>query len=91
MQKTPTKATNVAPQGKKDGSGRGRGRPKKTPREAPNAAPQGKSNGSDRGRGRPKPGMPSSKIYSTDQAKVASLADVTGDIGYTPSSTSKLK
>ncbi|KAF3647434.1 hypothetical protein FXO37_19989 [Capsicum annuum] len=90
-EKTPTEATNAAPQGKKDGSGRGRGRPKKTPPEAPNAAPQGKSNGSSRGRGRPKLGMPSSKIYSTGQAKVARSADVTGDIGYTPSSTGKLK
>ncbi|KAF3679584.1 putative C2 and GRAM domain-containing protein-like [Capsicum annuum] len=33
------------------------------------------------------PGMPSSKIYSTSQAKVARSADVTGDIGYTPSTT----
>ncbi|KAM3321876.1 hypothetical protein P3S67_003027 [Capsicum chacoense] len=38
-----------------------------------------------------KPGMPSSKIYSTGQVKVARSADVTGDIGYTPSSISKLK
>ncbi|KAM3380008.1 hypothetical protein P3S68_005581 [Capsicum galapagoense] len=37
------------------------------------------------------PGMPSSKIYSTGQAKVARSADVTGDIGYAPSSTTKLK
>ncbi|KAM3303624.1 hypothetical protein P3S67_014654 [Capsicum chacoense] len=37
------------------------------------------------------PGMSSSKIYSTGQAKVARSADVTGDIAYTPSSTSKLK
>ncbi|KAF3664679.1 putative ADP-ribosylation factor GTPase-activating protein AGD14-like [Capsicum annuum] len=84
-------AANAAPQGKKDGSGRGRGRPKKTPPEAPNATPQGKSNGSGRERGRSKPGMPSSKIYSTGQAKVARSADVTGDIGYTSSSISKLK
>ncbi|KAM3270067.1 hypothetical protein P3S67_029973 [Capsicum chacoense] len=37
------------------------------------------------------PGNPSSKIYSTGQAKLARSADVTGNIGYTPSSTSKLK
>ncbi|KAF3662153.1 hypothetical protein FXO37_12578 [Capsicum annuum] len=37
------------------------------------------------------PGIPSSKIYSTGQAKVARSTDVTGDIGYTPSSISKLK
>ncbi|KAM3361241.1 hypothetical protein P3S68_016095 [Capsicum galapagoense] len=37
------------------------------------------------------PGMPSSKIYSIGQAKVARSADVTSGIGYTPSSTSKLK
>ncbi|KAF3675909.1 hypothetical protein FXO38_04545 [Capsicum annuum] len=186
--KTPTEATNVAPQGKKDDSARERGRPKKTPPEAPNAASQGKSNGSGRGRGRSKkissvaitepsqekkgrgrpkrtisvgatatplptappvptfpasssappdfcasssidgttkrgmdsgrgnttpfkkqrvvemgvfqaknglkvlnPGKPSNKIYFTGQAKVTRSADVTGDIGYTPSSTSKLK
>ncbi|KAM3373915.1 hypothetical protein P3S68_012629 [Capsicum galapagoense] len=35
--------------------------------------------------------MSSSKIYFTGQVKVARSADVTGDIGYTPSSTSKLK
>ncbi|KAF3625226.1 putative C2 and GRAM domain-containing protein-like [Capsicum annuum] len=89
--KTPTEATNAAPQGKKDGSDRERGRLKKTPPEAPNAAPQGKSNDSGRGRGRSKPGMPSSKIYCIGQAKVARSADMTGGIGYTPSSTSKLK
>ncbi|PHT59341.1 hypothetical protein CQW23_01704 [Capsicum baccatum] len=50
--KTPTEATNAAPQGNKDGSGKERGRPKKNPPEAPNVAPQGKSNGSGRGRGR---------------------------------------
>ncbi|KAF3620310.1 putative C2 and GRAM domain-containing protein-like [Capsicum annuum] len=37
------------------------------------------------------PGMPSSKIYSNGQVKVARSIDVTGDIGYTPSSTGKLK
>ncbi|KAH0649460.1 hypothetical protein KY285_034708 [Solanum tuberosum] len=37
------------------------------------------------------PGMPSSKIYSTGQAEVARSSDVTGDIGYTPSNTTKLK
>ncbi|KAG5632878.1 hypothetical protein H5410_004595 [Solanum commersonii] len=36
-------------------------------------------------------GMPSSKIYSTGQAKVTRSSDVTGDIGYTPSNTTKLK
>ncbi|KAG5632650.1 hypothetical protein H5410_004367 [Solanum commersonii] len=38
-----------------------------------------------------RPGMPRSKIYSTGQAKVTRSSDVTGDIGYTPSNTSKLK
>ncbi|KAG5596505.1 hypothetical protein H5410_037737 [Solanum commersonii] len=37
------------------------------------------------------PDMPSSKIYSTGQAKVTRSSDVTGDIGYTPSNTTKLK
>ncbi|PHT47895.1 hypothetical protein CQW23_12103 [Capsicum baccatum] len=36
------------------------------------------------------PGMPSNKIYSTGQAKIARSADITGDISYRPSSTSKL-
>ncbi|WMV38775.1 hypothetical protein MTR67_032160 [Solanum verrucosum] len=36
------------------------------------------------------PGMPSSKIYSTGQAKMTRSSDVTGDIGYTPSNTTKL-
>ncbi|WMV51326.1 hypothetical protein MTR67_044711 [Solanum verrucosum] len=35
--------------------------------------------------------IPSSKIYSTGQAKVTRSSDVTSDIGYTPSTTSKLK
>ncbi|PHT32754.1 hypothetical protein CQW23_29091 [Capsicum baccatum] len=37
------------------------------------------------------PGMPSSKICSTGQARVTRSADITGNIGYTPTSTSKLK
>ncbi|PHT87164.1 hypothetical protein T459_09270 [Capsicum annuum] len=37
------------------------------------------------------PDMPSSKIYSTGQAKVTKIADVTNNIGYTLSATSKLK
>ncbi|KAM3397866.1 hypothetical protein P3S68_001380 [Capsicum galapagoense] len=37
------------------------------------------------------PVMPSSKIYSTGQAKVARLANVTAVIGYSPSTISKLK
>ncbi|WMV55383.1 hypothetical protein MTR67_048768 [Solanum verrucosum] len=37
------------------------------------------------------PGMPSSKIYSTGQAKMTRSFDVTGDICYTPSNTTKLK
>ncbi|KAK4732692.1 hypothetical protein R3W88_025680 [Solanum pinnatisectum] len=36
-------------------------------------------------------GMPSSNIYSTEQAKVTRSSNVTGDIGYTPSNTTKLK
>ncbi|KAM3267211.1 hypothetical protein P3S67_032622 [Capsicum chacoense] len=35
--------------------------------------------------------MPSSKICSTGQARVTRSADITGIIGYTPSTTSKLK
>ncbi|PHT58147.1 hypothetical protein CQW23_00510 [Capsicum baccatum] len=158
-EKTPTEATNAAPQGKNDGSGRGRGRPKKTSSEAITKPPQAKKErgrpkrtisvgatatplptappvptifpasffappdfctsssiaettkrgmGSGRGNTAPfkrqrvvgmdvflaengfKPGMPNSKIYSTGQAKVARSTDVTGDIGYTPSSTCKL-
>ncbi|KAG5581648.1 hypothetical protein H5410_052275 [Solanum commersonii] len=38
-----------------------------------------------------KPDMPSNKIYSTGHAKVTRSADITSDIGYTPSTTSKLK
>ncbi|KAM3305605.1 hypothetical protein P3S67_012471 [Capsicum chacoense] len=38
-----------------------------------------------------KPGMPSSKICSTGQVRVTRLADITGNISYTPTSTSKLK
>ncbi|WMV26678.1 hypothetical protein MTR67_020063 [Solanum verrucosum] len=38
-----------------------------------------------------KPSMPSSKIYSAGQAKVTRSSDVTSDIGYTPSNTTKLK
>ncbi|KAG5612232.1 hypothetical protein H5410_023513 [Solanum commersonii] len=37
------------------------------------------------------PSMPSSKIYSAGQAKVTRSFDVTSDIGYTPSNTTKLK
>ncbi|KAF3614803.1 hypothetical protein FXO38_35464 [Capsicum annuum] len=37
------------------------------------------------------PGMPSSKICSTGQARVKRSADITGNIGYTPTSISKLK
>ncbi|WMV14415.1 hypothetical protein MTR67_007800 [Solanum verrucosum] len=36
-------------------------------------------------------GMPSSKIYYTGQVKVTRSFDVTGDIDYTPSNTTKLK
>ncbi|KAF3649478.1 putative F-box protein-like [Capsicum annuum] len=37
------------------------------------------------------PGLPSSKICSTGQATVTRSADITGNIGYTPTFTSKLK
>ncbi|KAF3667352.1 putative F-box protein-like [Capsicum annuum] len=37
------------------------------------------------------PDMSSSKIYSTGQARVTKSADIIGNIGYTPTSTSKLK
>ena len=35
--------------------------------------------------------MPNSKIYSTGQARMTKSSDVTGDIGYTPSNTTKMK
>ncbi|KAK4709864.1 hypothetical protein R3W88_004377 [Solanum pinnatisectum] len=38
-----------------------------------------------------KPGMPSSKIYYTGQAKVTRSSNVTGDIGYTPISFMSLE
>ncbi|PHT94858.1 hypothetical protein T459_02740 [Capsicum annuum] len=38
-----------------------------------------------------KPGMPSSKICSTGQVRVTRSADITDNIGYTSTSTSKLK
>ncbi|KAF3617852.1 putative C2 and GRAM domain-containing protein-like [Capsicum annuum] len=37
------------------------------------------------------PGMPSSKICSTGQVRVTRSARITGNIGYTPSTTNKLK
>ncbi|KAM3219676.1 hypothetical protein P3L10_024207 [Capsicum annuum] len=37
------------------------------------------------------PGMPSNKICSTSQARVTRSADITGNIGYTLTSTIKLK
>ncbi|KAG5592680.1 hypothetical protein H5410_043194 [Solanum commersonii] len=37
------------------------------------------------------PGMPSSKTYSTGQAKVTRSSNVTSEIGYTPSNITKLK
>ncbi|KAF3648690.1 putative ADP-ribosylation factor GTPase-activating protein AGD14-like [Capsicum annuum] len=49
QKKTPTEATKAAPQGKKDGSGRGRGRPKIISLEAITEPPQAKKE-----RGRPK-------------------------------------
>ncbi|WMV10023.1 hypothetical protein MTR67_003408 [Solanum verrucosum] len=58
---------------------------------SPTTSVRAEPTGSGRGRGKPKPGMPSSKIYSTGQAKVTRSSDVTGDIGYTPSNTTKLK
>ncbi|KAF3636597.1 putative auxin-induced protein 10A5-like [Capsicum annuum] len=81
---------SVAPSVTPTGSGIGRGRPKKTIPETPNAPPQ-VNVGLGRGRGRLKPGMPSSKICSTGQARVTRSADITGNIGYTPSTTNKLK
>ncbi|WMV43446.1 hypothetical protein MTR67_036831 [Solanum verrucosum] len=58
---------------------------------SPTASVRAEPTGSGRGKGKPKPGMSSSKIYSTEQAKVTRLSYVTGDIGYTPSNTTKLK
>ncbi|PHT54132.1 hypothetical protein CQW23_08594 [Capsicum baccatum] len=37
------------------------------------------------------PDMPSSKICYTSHARLTRSADITGNIGYTPTSTSKLK
>jgi len=37
------------------------------------------------------PGMPSFKILSTGATKVTRSADITGDIGFKPSTASKLK
>ncbi|WMV51385.1 hypothetical protein MTR67_044770 [Solanum verrucosum] len=37
------------------------------------------------------PGMPSFKIFSTGATKVTRSADITGDIGFKPSTASKLK
>ncbi|KAF3637959.1 putative C2 and GRAM domain-containing protein-like [Capsicum annuum] len=79
---------SVAPSVTPIGSCIERGRPKKTTPETPNETPQ-VSVGSGRGRGRPKPGMPSSKICSTGQARIPRLADITGNIGYTPSTNKK--
>ncbi|KAF3680473.1 putative auxin-induced protein 10A5-like [Capsicum annuum] len=86
----PSAEPSVTPSVTPTGSGRGRDRPKKTTPKTPNAPPQ-VSVGSGRGRGRPKPGMSSSKICSTGQAKMTKSVDITGNIGYTPSTTSKLK
>ncbi|KAH0658509.1 hypothetical protein KY289_027257 [Solanum tuberosum] len=67
--------------------GRGKGRGNTSPEKRPRVMEIGvfqAANGF-------KPGMPSGKIYSTRQAKVTRSSDVTDDIGYTPSNTTKLK
>ncbi|TMW82202.1 hypothetical protein EJD97_006532 [Solanum chilense] len=67
--------------------GRGRGRGNTSPEKRPGVMGMGlfqAANGF-------KSGMPSSKIYSTGQARLTRSSDVTGDIGYTPSNTTKLK
>ncbi|KAG5620992.1 hypothetical protein H5410_006210 [Solanum commersonii] len=72
----------------KRGRGRGRGNtsPKKRPRVMGMVVFQAAN-----GFKVMNPGMPSSKIYSTGQAKVTRSSDVTGDIVYTSSNTTKLK
>ncbi|KAH0758546.1 hypothetical protein KY290_022039 [Solanum tuberosum] len=74
------------------GSGRGRGKPKgkHISREKTKSHGNGCVQAAN-GFKVMNPGMPSSKIYSTGQAKVTRSSDVTGDIGYTPSNTTKLK
>ncbi|KAH0709216.1 hypothetical protein KY284_010643 [Solanum tuberosum] len=70
--------------------GRGRGRGNTSPEKRPRVMGMGMFQVAN-GFKVMNPGMPSSKIYSTGQAKVTRSSDVTGDIGYTPSNTTKLK
>ncbi|KAG5626736.1 hypothetical protein H5410_011954 [Solanum commersonii] len=70
--------------------GRGRGRGNTSPEKRPRVMGMGVFQVAN-GFKVMNPGMPSSKIYSTGQAKVTRSSDVTGDIGYTPSNTTKLK
>uniref|UniRef100_M1DSI7 Transposon MuDR mudrA n=1 Tax=Solanum tuberosum TaxID=4113 RepID=M1DSI7_SOLTU len=70
--------------------GRGRGRGNTSPEKRPRVMGMGVFQAAN-GFKVMNPGMPSTKIYSTGQAKVTRSSDVTGDIGYTPSNTTKLK
>ncbi|KAH0657490.1 hypothetical protein KY289_026238 [Solanum tuberosum] len=70
--------------------GRGRGRGNTSPEKRPRVMGMGVFQAAN-GFKVMNPGMPSSKIYSTGQAKVTRSSDVTGYIGYTPSNTTKLK
>ncbi|KAK4730190.1 hypothetical protein R3W88_023178 [Solanum pinnatisectum] len=70
--------------------GRGRGRGNTSPEKRPRVMGMGVFQVAN-GFKVMNPGMSSSKIYSTGQAKVTRSSDVTGDIGYTPSNTTKPK
>ncbi|KAG5620672.1 hypothetical protein H5410_005890 [Solanum commersonii] len=70
--------------------GRGRGKGNTSPEKRPRVMGMGVFQAAN-GFKVMNPGMPSSKIYSTGQAKVTRSSNVTGDIGYTPGNTTKLK
>ncbi|WMV32538.1 hypothetical protein MTR67_025923 [Solanum verrucosum] len=70
--------------------GRGRGRGNTSPEKRPRVMGMGVFQAANDFKVM-NPVMPSTKIYSTGQAKVTRSSDVTGDIGYTPSNTTKLK
>ncbi|WMV51388.1 hypothetical protein MTR67_044773 [Solanum verrucosum] len=63
--------------------GRGRGRGNTSPEKRPRVMGMGVFQAAN--------GFKVMNIYSTGQAKVTRSSDVTGDIGYTPSNTTKLK
>ncbi|KAH0642490.1 hypothetical protein KY290_034075 [Solanum tuberosum] len=70
--------------------GRGRGRGNTYPKKRPRVMGMGVFEAAN-GFKVMNPSMPSSKIYSTGQAKVTRSSYVTSEIGYTPSNTTKLK